>query len=310
MPQEVIDLFERFGSNLPAGAQQSDLLAHGVSFTGNDLIQPLIIPNVGQFNLPFTPADWSVMFQYQEMVKFINEAIEWENVLYFLYSYFWDVPVSWDFIRQIQHPDAIRQAFLRAGSARVVLTVRKGWEDAWITFVESGGFDKALLQNHPYLSIADEIKNYDDTNYPGIPPANPASGSTSSDAESVATTSNAKVSKSTSPVTIPVESSAGFVKGYSATIDSYDNGTTVNGQFSTFQEVQTIVDVPDPTHITLAALTNTHDGTASPFPVLQPGEKGQLIAQWYEYTPTSGTDIAVTTAGVTRPTDPNLGTIA
>jgi hypothetical protein len=90
------------------------------------------------------------------------------------------------------------------------------------------------------------------------------------------------------------------IERYSATIDSYGNG----------QEVQTIVDVPDATHITVAALTNVHDGTSTPFPVLQPGEKGQLIAQWYEYTPTSGTDIAVTIAGVTRPTDPNLGTIA
>jgi hypothetical protein len=63
---------------------------------------------------------------YQEMVKFINEAIEWENMLYFVYPYFWDVPQSWEFIRGLRHPDATRQAFLRAGSARVVLTIRPG----------------------------------------------------------------------------------------------------------------------------------------------------------------------------------------
>jgi hypothetical protein len=34
---------------------------------------------------------------------------------------------------------------------------------------------------------------------------------------------------------------------------------------------------------------------------MQGGEKGQLIAEWFEYTPTSGTDIQVTT---------NLATIA
>lgn len=32
----------------------------------------------------------------------------------------------------------------------------------------------------------------------------------------------------------------------------------------------------------------------SPFAVLQPGNKGALIAEWFEYTPGSGTDIAVT----------------
>ena len=60
-----------------------------------------------------TTSGWMPLFIYQEMVKFINEAIEWENVLYFLYSYFWDYPTTWEFIRQIRHLDATRQAFLR-----------------------------------------------------------------------------------------------------------------------------------------------------------------------------------------------------
>ena len=81
----------------------------------------------------------------QARVNFINQAIDWDNVLYFLYSYFWDIPTSWDFIRQIQHPDSTRQAFLRAGSARVVLTVRKGWETAWTYFWENGVIPRLAL---------------------------------------------------------------------------------------------------------------------------------------------------------------------
>ena len=98
MPGDVVKLF---------GGPGSDALTYGVGFTGNEL-------NVGA-------SQWTTMFVYQEMIKFINEAIEWENVVYYLYSYFWDTPTSWSFIRQIQHPDPTRQAFLRAGSARVVL---------------------------------------------------------------------------------------------------------------------------------------------------------------------------------------------
>jgi hypothetical protein len=45
------------------------------------------------------------------MVKFVNEAIEGENITYFLL--FLDVRDSWDFIRKIKHPDATQQAFLR-----------------------------------------------------------------------------------------------------------------------------------------------------------------------------------------------------
>ena len=182
MPDDVSKLFVGQGADLQ----------HGVAFTGNEL--------------GLDASQWTTMFQYEEMVKFVNEAIEWENILYFVYPYFWDIPDSWSFIRQIRHPDSTREAFLRAGSARVVLTIRPGYEQAWTSFVELGDFGSMLPPDHPYMTIAQEIQNYDNTNYPGIPPANP--------------------------------------------------------------------EKPDES-----------DDTA---------EQGTLLAEWYEYTPTSGTDIAVT----------------
>jgi hypothetical protein len=277
MPDDVRSLFKD-----PAQHNNLDL-RHGTVFDAA----------IGD-GLNVTAAGWYPMFMYQEMVKFINEAIEWENVLYFLYSYFWDVPESWDFIRQIEHPDSTRQAFLRAGSARVVLTVRKGWEQAWVQFVEAGDFGKTLIPGHPYLSIAKEIQDYDSTNYPGIPPANPGGGPLPDDGESVATQCSAKLDPSAGPVMIEVMSSEGFIPGYTAIIGDYATGSTAGGVFTTAQENQTILAVPDKTHIQVARLDSAHDGTLKPFPVMQAGEMGQLIAEWFEYTPTSGTDIAVT----------------
>ncbi|MBV8886364.1 MAG: glycoside hydrolase family 18 protein, partial [Chroococcidiopsidaceae cyanobacterium CP_BM_RX_35] len=360
MPSEVFALFGVFGSPPPNPAAYN-FLTHGVSFTGNDLAvyDPTLDPTLSATDLSVT--DWSTMFNYQEMVKFVNEAIEWENVLYFLYSYFWDVPLSWNFIRQIKHPDATRQAFLRAGSSRVVLTIRKGWENAWVSFVETGGFTTTLIPEHPYMSIVQEMQAYDDTNYPGIPAANPASGPTADPEDSVATTSSGSVPASTTAVTIPVDSNAGFIVGYTAVIDSYGSVSTTSSSYvsnpvsipvnsstgfvvgqaavidtadSGFQETQIVTSIPDPTHITVqmlkydhnGALTPfpivqniqesqiitaipdapdtthitvqklnyPHDGRTAPFPVVQPGEKGILISEWFEYTPTSGTDIAVT----------------
>jgi hypothetical protein len=267
MPPEVINVFVKSGGDL----------SHGISFTGNET--------------SISSSMWTTMFQYEEMVKFINEAIEWENVLYFLYSYFWDVPPAWDFIRQIQHPDAIRQAFLRAGSARVVLPVRKGYEQAWLSFVELGSFGTQLPSNHPYMTIAQEIQAYDDTNYPDIPPANPGSVPVEP-TDMAAAASTATLAASTSPVTVPVDNTQNFLVGARVTIDDFDSGV---------QEAQTVLAVPDATHITVAALTNAHDGSVQPFPVVQPGENGVVIAEWSEYTPTSGIDIAVTS---------NLATIA
>ena len=230
---------------------------------------------------------WATVSNYEQMVRFVNDAIDWDNILYFLYSYFWDVPAAWDNIRTIQHPDATRQAFLRAGSARVVLTVRKGWETAWVQFVEGGATGGSPLPaNHPYLSIAQEIADYDDANYPGIPAANPGGGVLPDDDAYVATTSSDTVAASPSaPVTLSVASSAGFIVGYGAIVDSWDSG---------LQETSTILAVPDATHLTLNALQKTHDGSTSPFSVRLAGEKGLLIAEWFEYVPTSGTDIAVT----------------
>jgi hypothetical protein len=124
-----------------------------------------------------TEENWQRVIQFGEMIKFLHHAIEWENVLYFTYPYFWDSPANWDFKRFLRHPDALHREFLRAGSARVVLTVRGGYEVDFARFVESG----AMGDDHPYLTIAQEIQAYAQTNYPGIPPANPEDPSNEDD---------------------------------------------------------------------------------------------------------------------------------
>lgn len=51
--------------------------------------------------------------------------------------------------------------------------------------------------------------------------------------------------------------------------------------------------------ITVQGLLYAHSATNGPFPVVQASAKGLLIGEWYEYTPTSGTDIAVSTPSAT-----------
>ncbi|MBZ4415375.1 hypothetical protein [Myxococcus sp. RHSTA-1-4] len=116
---------------------------------------------------------WQRMLEFGEFIKYVQQAIEWENVLYFTYPYFWDTPANWSLKQFLQHPDALHRTFLRAGCARVVITIRPGFEKSFAQLVESGSFG-SLPGDHPYVSIAEEIQNYAKTNYPGIPPANPA----------------------------------------------------------------------------------------------------------------------------------------
>ncbi|BBX86380.1 hypothetical protein [Mycolicibacterium aubagnense] len=244
-----------------------------------------------------TPTQWAAIGGEQQMISFINEAIEWENVTYFTYSYFWDYPGCWNFIRNLQHDDKTRQAFLRAGSARVVLTVRKGWEAAWAYFVYTGvvppNNDPQLpALNHPYMTIAQQIAAYDDTNYPGIPAANPDGGGLVDDGTpQTGTTCRTNIQgPSSAPVEIPVDDATDFVAGASLIIDTWDSHIDPSTGLST-QETQTITAVTkSPASITVVGLKHSHTG---PFPVVQAGAKGTLIGEWFEYTPTSGTDIDV-----------------
>jgi hypothetical protein len=111
------------------------------------------------------------LLAHGEMIKFLHHAIEWENMLYVLYPYFWTHPTRWEFKKYLDHPDPMHRAFLKAGSARVVLTIRPGFEDAFLAFITTG--DMNDLPSSPYLEIGQEFRNYANTNYPGIPPANP-----------------------------------------------------------------------------------------------------------------------------------------
>lgn len=122
-----------------------------------------------------TPDIWARVLAQGEIIKFIHHAIEWENMLYFLYPYFWSHTSRWDFKKYLDHPDLMHRTFLRSGSARVVLTVRPDFERDFVSFVETGTFD-GLDSTHPYLTIAEEMQALARINYPGIRPANPIEG--------------------------------------------------------------------------------------------------------------------------------------
>lgn len=132
-------------------------------------------------NMPFYDADGNVasagvqgaVLKHGRVISFLHQAIEWENINYFLYPYFWTHASTWGERLRLQTSDPIHEAFLRAGAARVVLTIRPGWERAFLAFFATGSLSTTLPEDDPYMTIAAEIENYAKTNYPGIVPANP-----------------------------------------------------------------------------------------------------------------------------------------
>jgi Type II secretion system (T2SS), protein G len=116
---------------------------------------------------------WLSVIHYGEFIKYIHDAIEWENVLFFAYPYFWDYYKNWPFKRFLRHPDPIHREFLRSGAMRVVLTIRPGFEESFAMLQQTGDSTAPPDASFPYVTVAEEIRNFAMTNYEGIPPANP-----------------------------------------------------------------------------------------------------------------------------------------
>jgi hypothetical protein len=132
------------------------------------------------------------------------------------------------------------------------------------------------------------LRGISNTNYPGIPPANPDdNGPVDDGTPQAGTASTAHLlpgATITTPVSIQVDSNKDFVVGTTVVIDSWE---------SKVQERQIITYVPDKTHVTVQGLRYHHSPNPGAYPVYQASSKGILIGEWYEYTTSKGTFIAV-----------------
>ncbi len=100
--------------------------------------------------------------RYTAFVKFMEQAFEWENLSYYLYPYYWGSKQSWENLYQAENTDPLFGAFLQSGMARVIATVRPGFEDAVQFYLATGkiwnGGEVPVIGDELYLSIVDEMK--------------------------------------------------------------------------------------------------------------------------------------------------------
>lgn len=233
---------------------------------------------------------WGKALAQGEVIKFLHQAIEWENMLYFLYPYFWSHTSRWDLKKYLDHPDLTHRTFLKAGSARVVLTIRPGFEKDFVTFLETGKLDGVLSGSHPYMTIAEEMQAFAQTNYPGISSANPV--------------------EDARPLLTPLQRKAwDQMQGIIALLEKYKKD---HNQYPTTAEglaaLASYGSVPaaDPwgnayRYVSPGAFTDFElsclgadaaaggEGDAAD---ITSWAEASLIGQWYEYTPTAALDIA------------------
>jgi hypothetical protein len=98
-------------------------------------------------------------------IRFFEQAFEWEQMMWFFYPYFWGRKANWTKRVLLDDVDALFADFIRAGAARVVLSVRPGFEHAVATYLETGaiwdGGDLPPIGSPLYVSIIEEIRERD-----------------------------------------------------------------------------------------------------------------------------------------------------
>lgn len=111
-----------------------------------------------QSNLPEAVAEG-------KYIRFFEQAFEWEQMMYFFYPYFWGRKPNWPKRALLQDTDPKFAEFIKAGFARVVLSVRPGFEHAIAHFLNTGdtwdGGDLPPITSPLYVSIIEEIREHD-----------------------------------------------------------------------------------------------------------------------------------------------------
>lgn len=101
-------------------------------------------------------------------IAVFEQSFEWNNMVYLFYPYFWGKKDDWATVAQLRDIDPLFTQFLQAGAARVKVPVRRGFEEAILSYLASGelpGTDGVLVNADDYgpddtqLSIIDELKS-------------------------------------------------------------------------------------------------------------------------------------------------------
>jgi hypothetical protein len=76
--------------------------------------------------------------QYTALAKFMEQAFEWSVMDYTFYPYYWANKEHWNDLYNVTELDPLFRSFLQAGMARVIVTVKPGFEDAVQFFMSTG----------------------------------------------------------------------------------------------------------------------------------------------------------------------------
>ena len=106
--------------------------------------------------------DFPVAADRGAYARFFEQAIEWDQLQYVCYPYYWARPATWPDRLLREDVDPAFLEFVKAGAARVVLPVRPGFEVALSHYLETGDIwngegETPQIESPTYLPIVTEI---------------------------------------------------------------------------------------------------------------------------------------------------------
>jgi len=101
------------------------------------------------------------------LVQFLEQAFDWQHLSYLFYPYFWARMPMWLQLMNRDDPaDPLFTEFLQAGSARVLLAVKPGYENAVLHFLATRepwlGGASPVIGDPLYLPLYEEVRDRQD----------------------------------------------------------------------------------------------------------------------------------------------------
>lgn len=155
---------------LPVGARRrlkkmvhNELQRAAIGIMRNAPVNFDLIHDVAEQGPPYPTTDLPALKSAEPVIRFLQQAFEWEHLSWALYPYFWGRRSVWENSVDQDHPDPDFAAFLNAGAARLQISVRPGFQDLVKHFMETGevyeGNGLPKMGDSGYMPFIDEQIN-------------------------------------------------------------------------------------------------------------------------------------------------------
>ncbi len=160
--QQGID--ETGGSNNPK--RNKEIVENEIKKNATKLLRQTYFNKDAILDTPSGPVvSMPATAQHRDVIQFFEHALEWPQMSYVFYPYYWTRREKWGTLQGLDDTDDRFARFLRAGAARVLVPVRPGYNQDILYFLQTheiySGEGRPEIGDPRYIPISEEIKERD-----------------------------------------------------------------------------------------------------------------------------------------------------